>query len=232
MVVIKVKHDDRIYTVEQSCKLVRDIRKYLQFLVPYVDQLLLYNGRLLADVRMPLTDLGINEEDDDEVEMILHGKLSPRIITVTAHTVYGVFSIEISTVDTVFTLKKMIDERVGMSPWRQSLSTQGAPMSNHWKLERYAISTTLTVFVAENLPNPRWNVAINVEVRSSTGQSMVLNVEKYDSVYTLHGLIRRAGLADEGRDFHLEYAGRQLDGTMDIISYEIESGETVTLIYH
>ncbi|XP_010265941.1 PREDICTED: uncharacterized protein LOC104603573 [Nelumbo nucifera] len=231
MVVIKVEHYDKTYTIEKKCKSVIDIRFYLQFHVPFDDQLLLYNGNLLLDGRTALSDLGIEEEDDNEVRMKVHRKIRPQIITITVHTGCDVLFLEISSVDTVFSLKKMIDEQVGISPRRQNLRTLGVPMYDQWKLERYAISTTPTVFVSETPQDPRWNVAITVEV-PTTGQSMVINVEKYDTVHTLHGMIRRAGLADEGRDFHLECAGTRLDGTLDIISYDIESGDTVTLIYH
>nr|DAD29884.1 TPA_asm: hypothetical protein HUJ06_031352 [Nelumbo nucifera] len=234
MVVIKVEHYDKTYKIEQRCRSVGEIRFFLQFHEFYDEQILLYNGNLLADGNTALSDLGINVEDDYEVVMRLYTKVQPQMIIVTVHTLYSVVILEISSTDTVLGLKKMIDEQVGMTPRRQNLTTLGAPMHDEWRLDRYLISTTPTVFVVETPQDPRWLVAIDVVVpcsEESVFQTMVINVERYDTVFTLQAMIRRAGLVDEGRLFHLEHAGRRLEGRVDIIGYGIHSGETVTVIY-
>nr|DAD29882.1 TPA_asm: hypothetical protein HUJ06_031350 [Nelumbo nucifera] len=233
MVVTKVEHYDKTYTIKQRCSSVGEIRYYLQPHVPYYDQLLLYKGKLLLDGMTTLSDLDIDENDSDEVEMKLHRKIRPQVITITVHTGYETLYLDISSFDSVSGLKRMIDEKVGIAPHRQNLTTLGATMYDQWTLDLYAISTTPTVFVKETPRNPEWSLDITVEVPSDR-ESMVINLEKFDTVYTLHGMIRRAGLAEEGRGFHLECAGRRLDGTMTmaILLCDIQSGHTVTLIYH
>nr|DAD29885.1 TPA_asm: hypothetical protein HUJ06_031353 [Nelumbo nucifera] len=229
MVVINVMHNDNIYRIKQRCKSVRDVKYHLQDHVSYHDQLLVYKGELLTNEEA-LSDMGILEDEDYEVEMYLYRRLRHEIITVIVETEDGVLYIDIPSDDEVLKLKNTIDRRVGITPRRQNLTTLGVRMYEQWKLEDYAIATRQTVQLREKPPNPEWFVAIDVEV-PSTGQSMVIKVDRYDTVYTLKGLIRRADFAEKP-DFHLQYKGKRLDGTVALISYGIiEDEDTVNLIY-
>nr|DAD29886.1 TPA_asm: hypothetical protein HUJ06_031354 [Nelumbo nucifera] len=227
MVVINVVYNHNIYRINQRCETIRDVKYFLQHLVPCHDQLLVYKAELLTEEMEVLSYLDIDE--DSEVEMFLYRKLRDEIIKFTVETEDGVLYIDIPTDNEVLKLKNTIDKRVGIAPRRQRLTTLGARMRDHCKLEDYAISTRQTVHLREKPPNPEWFVDI-VLVVPSTGQSMIIRVDQYDTVYTLKGLIRRADFAEKP-DFHLEYKGKCLVGKESIISYGIENEDTVNLIY-
>nr|DAD29887.1 TPA_asm: hypothetical protein HUJ06_031355 [Nelumbo nucifera] len=214
----------------QRCNSVRDVKFYLQDHVPYHDQLLVYKGELLTEETEVLSYLGILEDEHNEVEMYLYRKLHHEIIMVIVETENGALYIDIPSDDEVLKLKSMIDRRVGIAPRRQKLTTLGAWMHDHWKLQDYAISNRQTVHLTETSPNLEWFVDITVEA-PSTGRSMVIKVDRYDTVYTLQALIRRSNFAEKPV-FHLEYKGKRLDGTVALISYGIlDDEDTMNLIY-
>ncbi|OVA17519.1 Ubiquitin supergroup [Macleaya cordata] len=208
----------------------KDVESLRRHIVPplgiaYENQIVVYNGKLLLDTRTEFANLGIEDRADFEI----YHKISPQMIDVVVET--KSFDLHLHLVPskiTVLTLKRMIDERIGVSPRRQDLKVMNIFMNDVNFIDEYVTCNPLEVYLMETPQDPRWFRELTIIVPGTDKSITVDEVEIHDTVHTLHALARRIGLA-EGYNFYLEWKGLKLEGHRTLYECGIRRGDTIYL---
>ncbi|KAF5191442.1 Ubiquitin supergroup [Thalictrum thalictroides] len=151
--------------------------------------------------------------------------VSPRLI-VTGCLPDSVF--QISSEKSVFDLKLMIDKELGVPPHRQILTTMTVFMKNEHPLRDYIVARSLKIQLDE-IPVTDSD-AMKVRIHGKGVFWDLLKVDKYDTVYALHGYVRRKGIAS-GHDFYVTCEdGLRLAGTSSLEELGITNGAHLYLV--
>jgi len=131
--------------------------------IPTYNQLLQYDGNPVGSIRPVLS---FPPEDDmflcyygiimDESVIVLHecqcgGSFTEIYVEVVVGRIVDITSLRVSLADPVYSVKRLIDEKTGVTPDHQLLSFQGIQLENRCSLTDYGITaySTLDLRIAE-----------------------------------------------------------------------------------
>ncbi|KAF5201951.1 hypothetical protein FRX31_008464 [Thalictrum thalictroides] len=193
-------------------------------ILEYNNKALLYDGKQLDEV------LAINAEDD---EFKVYTKFPPKNVSILVffNTDQG-FYMNIHSQSYVMQLKMLIDEKYGLSPHRQKLAmgNSSEPMPEWEKLDEHLIKDPekeVPAIRLEEIPiDEEQKLCIGVEKGGFVYDMVVGNS---DTIYTLHGMVRRAGIAS-GHKFYFQWGEKRLLGPDNFAYYGIPDKSSLVLV--
>ncbi|KAF5201954.1 hypothetical protein FRX31_008467 [Thalictrum thalictroides] len=207
--------------IDEEILTVGNLQFYIEqyYGIPIKNQILIYNKEALLYNGKRLDEVVATNAEDNEFKV--YTKFPPQNVSIVVllKRQQG-FYINIHSQSSVMKLKMLIDEKYGLSPHRQKLTmgNSSEPMPEWDNLDEHLIKDPEKEVPEINLEE----IPIDNEQKLCIGVKkgrFVYNmvVEYSDTIYTLHGMVRRAGIT-YGDKFYFQWGEKRLLGT-DYFTY-------------
>ncbi|KAF5205003.1 hypothetical protein FRX31_005403 [Thalictrum thalictroides] len=213
---------------QEMMRTVRDLRLYIQqhYHIPINDQILFNNYNVLVNNDRDLVDV---LEPHSGAAVRVYTRRPPQMYNFHVFVEgdeFAVLFVEAHSTDTVLYLKERIDEKYGISPHRQKIVMIGLDPMHDWEvLDNYIVEDFPKVYL-EKIPIDQEKV---LRIRIKENESFTnVEVEKDDTIYTLHGIARNKGLASAIDKFYFLWVEEKLLGTTTFASYDIPNQSTLS----
>lgn len=223
---VDLKESGELHIVKGDMRTIRELKLRIEerHNIPFHQQILVHKNKSMLHNGRELAGLV-----DTHRRIKVYTKLSPQMIKVQIliRKSDDIF-VEIASNDSVLRLMMLIDERIGLSPHRQRLYSERSDlMYEHDVLDEYITGKGPYYFCLESVPMDD-DQLLHILLEKN-GKLSNVNVENSDSIYTLHGVARKRGLAS-GYGFYFVWRGIRLFGPNTFAWYGIPEGSTVHLV--
>ncbi|KAF5196549.1 hypothetical protein FRX31_013864 [Thalictrum thalictroides] len=222
--------------IDEEILTVGELQFYIEqyYGIPIKHQILIYNKEALLYNRKRLDEVVATIAEDNEFKV--YTKFTPQNVSI--HVLLKSekwFYINIHSQRSVIDLKKLIDVKYGLSPHRQKLTMgkSSKPMAEWNILDEQLIQDPekgSPEILLEEIPIvDNQKLCINVEKGKGGIVFDKMVVGKSDTIYTLHGMVRRAGIAS-GHNFYFQWGEKRLLGTDSFAYCGIPDMTTLLLV--